>query len=182
MRAICLAAVLIPVLSGMTVAQTGGGQTGGGQTAAQTGTQRGREQQWAWCRGEDPSLLIRACTALLRPGRETPDGRARAFFNRGRAWSDQGQYDKAIQDFDQAIRLDPHYPDAFNNRGIARGGKGEREKAIQDFDEAIRLDPNHAIALHNRGIAFRVLGRMAEAEADFARARQAGPRLTAPKE
>ena len=183
MRAIWLAAVLLSVLSGIGAAWAEERRTSLQQTGDQrTREQKTRDRQWAWCRGEEPALLIRACTALLQPGRETPDGRARAFFNRGRAWSDQGQHDKAIRDFDEAIRIDPRYPEAFNNRGIALGGKGQRDRAIQDFDEAIRIDPNYAIALHNRALALRALGRMVEADADVARARQAGPRLTTAKE
>ena len=130
-----------------------------------------------------PKLLSRLRSSGLGVAEES-SGRMflSAFFNRGRAWSDQGQHDKAIRDFDEAIRIDPRYPEAFNNRGIALGGKGQRDRAIQDFDEAIRIDPNYAIALHNRALALRALGRMVEADADVARARQAGPRLTTTKE
>ena len=139
-------------------------------------------QQWAWCRDHDPDRLIRGCSAIIRAGRETPDNLARAFFNRGRAWSDTGQYDRAIRDFDTAVRLDPDYPDAFNNRALAYLGKGESDRAMQDFDEAIRLDPNYAIALYNRGLALQNIGRADEAAQSFAKAREAGPRLVPPKE
>lgn len=163
MRTILLAAILTSTLVAAAPAQT-------------------LEQQWAWCRDDDSERLIRACTAVIRSGRQTPENLARAFFNRGRAFSDQGEYDRAITDFDQAIRLDPEYPDAFNNRGVAYSGKGQYERAIEDFDQAIRLDANYAIAIYNRGLAARSLGREDEAAKYFAKARQVGPRLTPPKE
>ena len=47
------------------------------------------DQQWAWCRDDNSGRLIRACTAVIRSGRQTPENLARAFFNRGRAWSGQ---------------------------------------------------------------------------------------------
>ena len=141
-----------------------------------------RSRHWAWCRGESLVRLLRGCTALINSGRETPGDLARAYFNRGRGLSDSGQYDRAIQNLDQAIWLDPDYPDAFNSRAIAREGKGEYDQAIRDFDQAVLLDPNFAIALYNRALAFQATGQPEKAKVDFARAREAGPRLTEAKE
>jgi lipoprotein NlpI len=139
-------------------------------------------QAWAWCHDDDSDRLIRGCSAVIRSRQVSLDDLSRAFFNRGRAWSDKGQFERAIQDFDQAIRLDPNYADAFNNRGIAFSGKGDYDHAIENFDRAIALDPNFAIAIFNRGLAFQNLGRTAEVERDFARAKTSGPRLTPQKE
>lgn len=139
-------------------------------------------QMWAWCRGENPVLLLRGCDALIRSGRETPANLARAYFNRGRYWNDLGRYDRAVRDFDQAIRRDAEYPEAYESRGIAHKGLGQYEQALLDFGEAIRLDPNYAIAFYNRALTHQLLGRADEAAADFAHAREAGPRLTEPKE
>ena len=167
MRGIWLAMILTAALSGL----------GCGVAAAQSPT-----QLWQRCRDDDSDHLIRACTTIIRSGRETPDGLSRAFFNRGRAWSDKGDFARAIADFDQAIRLDPAYADAFNNRGVAYAGKGDPAHAVADFDRAVQIDPHYAIAIFNRGLAYRAMGREAEAARDFAAAKQVGPRLTPPKE
>jgi tetratricopeptide (TPR) repeat protein len=139
-------------------------------------------QLWEWCRDHDPSLLIRGCSAIIRAGQEAPDALARAYFNRGRGWFEQADYDRAIRDFDTAIRLDAEYPEAYNNRALAYSGKNQPDLALQDFDRAVQIDPNYAIALYNRGLLLRSLGREAEAVQSFASARQAGPRLTPSKE
>jgi tetratricopeptide (TPR) repeat protein len=60
------------------------------------------------------------------------------------------QYDKAIKDYTEAIRIDPENARAFNNRGNAWYAKKEYDKAMKDYDEAIRLDPTDAIPLRNR--------------------------------
>ena len=60
-------------------------------------------------------------------------------------------YDKAIADYNESIRLDPKYAIAYNNRGDAWYHKKEYDKAIADFNEAIRLDPKTAVAYSNRG-------------------------------
>jgi len=166
MRGVFLTMILISALPGI-----------GSRASAQPA-----DVLWQRCRDDESDRLIRACTAIIRSGRETPDGLSRAFFNRGRAWSDRGDYDRAIADFNQAIRLDHNYADAFNNRGVAYSGRGDPARAIPDFDRAIQIDPHYAIAIFNRGLAYQAMGRAAEAERDFAAAKQVGPRLTPPKE
>ena len=78
---------------------------------------------------------------------------AAAFLARGNAWALKGEYDKAIRDFNQAIRLDPNDDDAFLNRSIARHAKGEYDKAIRDFNQAIRLNPELAVVLSALDVA-----------------------------
>ena len=81
--------------------------------------------------------------------RSSISGRARrrplaiAYNNRGNAYAAKGDYDRAIQDFDQSIKLNPAYAKPFNNRGVAYLKKGEYDLAIKNLDEAIRLNPNY---------------------------------------
>src|SRR6266404_2615694 len=123
-----------------------------------------RDRQWNSCllydehgklrAGASPELAIGACTAIIQSGQETTKGLARALNNRGIAYREKGEYDRAVQDLDEATRLDPNYALAFNNRGIAYGRKRQYDRAIQDFDQTIRLDPNNAPAFDNRGTAY----------------------------
>ena len=64
---------------------------------------------------------------------------ADAFYSSGLAYYYDGQYQRAIEDWDEAIRLDPQYADAYYMRGEAYYDLGQYERAIQDYDEAIRL-------------------------------------------
>jgi len=50
-----------------------------------------------------------------------------------------GDFDKAIADSTEAIRLDPTLAGAYNNRGLAYAEKGDFDKAVSDYSEAIRL-------------------------------------------
>jgi tetratricopeptide (TPR) repeat protein len=77
-----------------------------------------------------------------------------ALLMRGAAWSQKGEPDTAIKDFDECIRLNPTEAIFFNSRGNAWKVKKEYEKAIGDYDEAIRLDPTYALGFRNRGDAW----------------------------
>ena len=89
-----------------------------------------------------------------------------AYYNRGNAFSDKGQYDRAIADYDATLGLQPGYADAINNRGNAYVQKGDYERAMADFDTAIRLKSNFAEALNNRCYDQAILGRLPQALAD----------------
>jgi tetratricopeptide (TPR) repeat protein len=69
-----------------------------------------------------------------------------AYNNRGNAYSDKGDYDRAIADYTQAIRLAPNVASRYYNRGLAYYSKKDYDRAIVDFNQAIRLDPNNANA------------------------------------
>jgi tetratricopeptide (TPR) repeat protein len=95
---------------------------------------------------------------------------------RGNVYFTKGKYDRAIQDYDQAIRLDPRNSLAFGNRAAAYGEKGEYDRAFQDFDQAIRLDPNYAEAFYNRGSVELNIGDYNRAIRDFDQAIRLKPR------
>jgi len=98
--------------------------------------------------------------------------------NRGFAWQDKGDWDKAISDCNQAIRLDSDFVLAYVNRGLAWNGKGEYDKAIADCNQAIRLDSNYAYAYHIRGIVHRDKGEYGKAIADFTEAIRLDPKYS----
>ena len=85
------------------------------------------------------------------------------------------EQDKAIQDFNEAIGMDPYEPLTWNNRGNSRAFKEEYEKAILDFNEAIRLDPHVANFWKNRGNAHRDNDDIEGAISDFDKAPRLDP-------
>jgi len=91
---------------------------------------------------------------MIQSGHEPRQNLAIAFYNRGNSYRSKGQPDRAIEDYDQAIRLNPIYALAFYNRGNAYNGKGQPDRAIEDYDQAIRLNPNYADAFSNRGLVY----------------------------
>jgi tetratricopeptide (TPR) repeat protein len=88
----------------------------------------------------------------------------------------KGEYDKAIADFTEAIRLDPKYALAYANRGAAYVNKGDSDKAIADCTEAIRLDPKYALAYANRGAAYGTKGETDKAIVELTEAIRLDPK------
>ena len=97
---------------------------------------------------------IGSCSEAIASGQYSGHLLASLLNNRGNAYGATGNIDRALADFNEAIRIDPQQAKAFNNRGYAYELKGDLDHAIADFDEAIRLDPNYAGALNNRGGAY----------------------------
>jgi len=87
--------------------------------------------------------------------------------DRGFAHLNNHEVDRAIAEFDKAIRLDPKTTRAFHGRGNARTEKGELDQAIGDYNEALRLDPTYSWAFYNRGVAYSKKGDVVRALRDY---------------
>ena len=127
-------------------------------------------QQLRWCNNEDGAtsdMAIGGCTALIKSGNFSGRDLAIAYTNRGSAYDDKRDEDRAIADHDQAIRIDPKLDLAYNNRANAHSRKGEEDRAIADYDAAIRLNPKFAMAYNNRGTSYRHKRDYGRAIADY---------------
>ncbi len=111
-------------------------------------------------------LVLSAVTSLAGCGGPVEDT-AGWHFTLGNQWAEQTRYDKAIEEYDEAISLNPADADMYNNRGIAYYKLDQFEKAMRDYDEAIRINPEHALAYYNRGVVNKKQGERAKAIADF---------------
>jgi tetratricopeptide (TPR) repeat protein len=90
--------------------------------------------------GRDIDRRISGCTRLLKSGRLSTKNRAITFIKRGLAFSKKSQYDRAISDHTQAIRLNPRLAAGYINRGSAYGMKGQYDRAIADYASAIQIN------------------------------------------
>lgn len=89
----------------------------------------------------------------------------------------KGDYDRAIKDFDGAIKLDPKYANAFANRAQAYLNKGDYERAALDYDEAIRLKPTLEALRSGRCWAGAIIGDLQAALADCNEALRLAPNV-----
>jgi tetratricopeptide (TPR) repeat protein len=128
------------------------------------------KQQFNWCISENdptPDQKISGCTAVIQAGKLKGKNLVFAFVNRGAAYYEKSQYDRAIEDFDPAVKLNPKYAIAFNDRCAAYHDKGELDRAIQAYDQAIKFDPKYTDAFFNRGNTYLDKGQYDRAIQDY---------------
>jgi tetratricopeptide (TPR) repeat protein len=92
------------------------------------------------------------------------------------SYAANGDYDRAIADYDEAIRLAPR-ANFLTNRGDAYNQKRDYDRAIADYDRALRLNPGFYLAYNNRGAAYRRKGDLDRAIADYEQALRVNPQL-----
>src|SRR6516225_2933215 len=81
---------------------------------------------WDACKGDDPDRSIAACTRIIQGRSESAKDSAIAHHERALSYKSKGDFDRAIADLSEAIRLDPKYAEAYYLRLYAK-------------DEAVRL-------------------------------------------
>ena len=141
-------------------------------------------------------------TAVKAAGYGVSPQTAGTFLDRGILFAGRGDYEMAIEDFTEALALDPSLTTAYTLRGrayyagvsyvtsvgenfsgvgaLARVGTSPAqqqayEKAIADFTQAIRLDPSYASAYISRGVAYAGKGDYDRAIADYNQAIRLDP-------
>ena len=115
----------------------------------------------------NPDLAIHHCTRAIESGKFSGEPLARLYFNRGVEWAAKGDFDRAIADYDAAIKLQPRSADTHFNRATAWASKGDPDRAIADYDAAIKLDPKEPAAYGGRAVEWAVKGDYARAIADY---------------
>ncbi len=102
-------------------------------------------------------------------------------FQRGLAYYDKHQYDKAIADFSETIRTQSRrLPPAMSVAAPPTWHKDDLHKAIADFSEALKLAPGQAFAHLQRGIAYHRIGEADKALEDYSEAIKLTPRDPTP--
>ena len=93
---------------------------------------------------ESDDLRITGCTRLINAREVSTRSIASAYNKRGIAWKQKGEFDKALADYAQAIRIDPKQRYPWHNRAHLWLSREQYDKAIADFNQAIKLDPAQA--------------------------------------
>jgi protein O-mannosyl-transferase len=100
-----------------------------------------------------------------------PDTIPLSYNNRGLAFEKMGQTERALEDYEKAIAINPSFDKAYVNRGhVLFKIKGQYDRAIADFDRAIALNSSAFEAYNNRGSVYYITGWYDKAMADYDRA------------
>ena len=97
---------------------------------------------------------------------------------RGVLYADMGDYPKAMENFDRAIKLNPNYSRGYYNRGKIYGLQGDHARAILEYSEAIKLNPKYSYAYNNRGRSYSLQGDYARAILEYSEAIKINPKYS----
>lgn len=133
----------------------------------------GTEEFWivlAWF--DDGARREEYCTKAI----ERKPQFAWAYFLRAQAKKKRGDFPAALQDLDEALRINPKLLPALINRGTLRMKTGDPIGSVKDYNRALTIDENLDAAWTARGILKAELGDPEGAMADFDQAIRINPR------
>lgn len=130
----------------------------------------------------DNEPRIAACGKVVANKTASIDFRVEALITRGLLWDDEEEYDKAIADYTEALKLAPNDHATLVLRGNSHDANGSPQLAIADYTAAIKLAPDDAAAYYNRATVYEELGERDKAIADYTKALEIEPDYTDAKE
>lgn len=116
-----------------------------------------------------------AGTALKLPG-NTPEKQSNILYQRALSRIYLRQFDPAIADFQQAIKLVPKHLGSYLGLANAYVAAGRSQQARTAYNTAVRVFPDDALVHNDRGMFLKSLGRNADAITDFTRALEIDPK------
>ena len=127
-------------------------------------------------RHASPADIAFCTTALTEDGLNARD-RAATYVNRGILMMRKKDYDKAIADYEAAIKTRPEMAEAWVNKGIALVYKtGRDEEAISALTKGIELKTSRPeVAYYSRGLAYELTGDAKNAYYDYKQASELRP-------
>ncbi len=129
-----------------------------------------------WAMAEQVVPVEEAIVFFTRYIREFPDD-VHGFFMRAIVWyQERNEPELALDDLNDAIRLDPTAAYLWNDRGEVWRARKNYHKAIGDYTEAIRLAPDRPGPYNNRGLALYALKEYDKAIADYTEAIRLDPK------
>src|SRR5207253_9240612 len=102
------------------------------------------------------------------------NARIRPLIMSGNDKAHKKDYDGAVADFTEAIKLGKDLPDQLRagpyvNRGMAYADKGDLDTGLADLNKAIKLWSNNFYAYQDRGQIYRKRNELDNAIADFSK-------------
>jgi hypothetical protein len=94
------------------------------------------------CTKDSGEVAIDACSRAISSKRTSGHALARLYLNRGAERRIKEDYDTALTDFAEAIKIDKKYADAYFNRCSIYNFKKAYDSAVTECSQAIKLGPS----------------------------------------
>ncbi|MDR2300553.1 MAG: tetratricopeptide repeat protein [Deltaproteobacteria bacterium] len=93
----------------------------------------------------------------------------------GDHYFDKGELERAVEEYQKGLILDPGHLNLLNSLGVCHGQLGHHKEAIAVFDEVLGLAPENLMAHFNKGCSLNYAGLLDEAELSFLEAMKIAP-------
>lgn len=147
---------------------------GGGFGIAELPKQALRDQCYDEKNSHSAQQQLAGCNRLISGSEHRPDA-AQWLALRGTAYYRLKDYQRAQDDYIEAVRLNPKDAASFYNLALVDEQRGNAAKAINDYTAAIAVRPDDADTFAGRGYDLMQTGRFTEAASDFTRASELKP-------
>jgi len=124
----------------------------------------------AACSSKPPAPEPPPQVVTTPPQKAPPEVRAQLHTELAAGYYERGQMAVALEEVNQATKIDPTYARAYNIAGLVYAYLGDDRKAQASFTQALQLAPNDSDIRHNWGWYLCTHDRQRESLAEFDRA------------
>jgi tetratricopeptide (TPR) repeat protein len=115
-------------------------------------------------------------TTAIEKGLKRDARHPRWYNSRGAAYVGLNENQRALHDYNEAIKMDPKYVTAISNRGELRRHIGDLDGSIADLTRVIQLEPKVGARYCQRGLTWLRKAQELEGENDFRRCAELDPK------
>jgi tetratricopeptide (TPR) repeat protein len=135
--------------------------------AAVAATTARADSSAADCLSDDNERRIVGCSIIIDNPATPPLERSNALAIRGLALSIKGQLDRAIEDYDASLAINPNSPSALNNRAWAYFRAGRGVEGLPDVERSLMLNPDSEHSWDTRAHIRQLMGNIEGAIRDY---------------
>jgi tetratricopeptide (TPR) repeat protein len=127
------------------------------------------------CLQPSGETAMAASSRVIESGKFTGRALVSFYISRAAIWRAQHQFNRCLEDLNQAIKLDPTWATPVFDRASIYLQQAQYDRAVEDFDQAIKLDPLQWQAFIGRGFAYEGQGEFDRAIVDLDQAIKLDP-------
>jgi tetratricopeptide (TPR) repeat protein len=111
-------------------------------------------------------IFVSACIQSSEPG---------DYYNQGIYYNNHyNQYDKALENFNKSVELEPGNPRVWFARSVALYNLKRYDESLESLNSTIAIDPDYGAAWFLKGDILRIVGQVNESEECLAKAKEFG--------
>ena len=116
--------------------------------------------------------------ATTGPGTPAADLSVEEHFQKGNDYIKNGQFDKAVAEFEAVLKADPERISALTNLGVAYYNVGRLDEAIAQYQKALEIGPDDADIHSNMAAAYVQKNDLVQGMAEYQKAIKINPELS----